>query len=62
MVNANWNVTINSFSEGYHVAYVHRTTVPDYQGGKENPQRHRAYLEVITATAAIRRRPIRTAR
>jgi phenylpropionate dioxygenase-like ring-hydroxylating dioxygenase large terminal subunit len=46
VVDANWNVAINSFSEGYHAAYVHRKTVPDYQGGKKNPQRHRAYLEV----------------
>ena len=46
MVEANWNVAINSFSEGYHAAYVHRKTVPDYQGGKQNPQRHRAYLEI----------------
>jgi phenylpropionate dioxygenase-like ring-hydroxylating dioxygenase large terminal subunit len=45
-VDANWNVAINSFSEGYHAAYVHRKTVPDYQGGKKNPQRHRAYLEI----------------
>jgi len=46
IVDANWNVAINSFSEGYHAAYVHRKTVPDYQGGKKNPQRHRAYLEI----------------
>jgi phenylpropionate dioxygenase-like ring-hydroxylating dioxygenase large terminal subunit len=39
-------VAINSFSEGYHAAYVHRKTVPDYQGGKSNPLRHRAYLEI----------------
>jgi glycine betaine catabolism A len=46
VVDANWNVAINSFSEGYHAAYVHRKTVPDYQGGKSNPLRHRAYLEI----------------
>src|SRR5262249_48435259 len=46
VVDANWNVAINSFSEGYHAPYVHRKTVPDYQGGKQNPQRHRAYLEI----------------
>jgi phenylpropionate dioxygenase-like ring-hydroxylating dioxygenase large terminal subunit len=46
LVESNWNVAINSFSEGYHAAYVHRKTVPDYQGGKQNPQRHRAYLEI----------------
>lgn len=45
-VAANWNVAINSFSEGYHALYVHRKTVPDYQGGKENPLRHRTYLEI----------------
>ena len=53
---SNWNIAINSFSEGYHAAYVHRKTVPDYQGGKQNPQRHRAYLEIIRAS-----RPIPTA-
>lgn len=46
VVDSNWNVAINSFSEGYHAAYVHRKTVPDYQGGKSNPNRHRAYLEI----------------
>jgi len=46
VVDANWNVAVNSFSEGYHAAYVHRKTVPDYQGGKQNPLRHRAYLEI----------------
>ena len=46
LVESNWNVAINSFSEGYHAAYVHRKTVPDYQGGQKNPQRHRAYLEI----------------
>ncbi|HVZ52918.1 MAG TPA: aromatic ring-hydroxylating dioxygenase subunit alpha [Pseudolabrys sp.] len=45
-VAANWNIAINSFSEGYHAAYVHRKTVPDYQGGQKNPLRHRAYLEL----------------
>jgi Rieske 2Fe-2S family protein len=50
-VESNWNVTINSFSEGYHSLYVHRKTVPDYQGGKDNPQRHRAYLELMKRNA-----------
>ena len=46
VADANRNVAINSFSEGYHAACVHRKTVPDYQGGKSNPLRHHAYLEM----------------
>ena len=46
-VNANWHVTINAFTEGYHSLFLHRATLPDYQGGKDNPMRHRPYLEVM---------------
>jgi phenylpropionate dioxygenase-like ring-hydroxylating dioxygenase large terminal subunit len=46
-VNSNYNIATNSFSEGYHNAFLHKNTVPDYQGGKGNPMRHRAYLEVM---------------
>jgi glycine betaine catabolism A len=45
-VDGNWNICINAFSEGYHNLYVHRKTVPDYQGGASNPLRHRTYVEV----------------
>jgi len=45
-VDGNWNVCINAFCEGYHNLYVHRKTVPDYQGGTSNPNRHRSYVEV----------------
>lgn len=45
-VDANWNVAINSFTEGYHALFVHKATVPDYQGGSGNPDRHRPYMEV----------------
>jgi glycine betaine catabolism A len=46
-VNCNWNLAINSFTEGYHTLYIHRNTMPDYQGGKINPQRHRPFLELL---------------
>jgi len=46
-VNCSWNLAINSFTEGYHTAYIHRNTAPDYQGGKINPQRHRPFLELL---------------
>lgn len=46
-VACNWNLIINSFTEGYHTAYIHRNTVPDYQGGKINPKRHRPFLELF---------------
>jgi Rieske 2Fe-2S family protein len=46
VIEANWNVAINAFSEGYHALFVHRHTVPDYQGGSQNPDRYRPYMEV----------------
>ena len=45
-LNCNWNVVMNAFSEGYHALFVHRATVPDYQGGPQNPERHRPYIGV----------------
>lgn len=45
-VKANWNLAINAFTEGYHTLWVHSDTLPDYQGGKSNPLRHRPYLEL----------------
>lgn len=46
VLKTNWNLAVNAFSEGYHNLYIHRHTVPDYQGGTTNPNRHRAYIEV----------------
>jgi Rieske 2Fe-2S family protein len=46
VLNTNWNLAVNAFCEGYHNLYIHKNTVPDYQGGTGNPNRHRAYLEV----------------
>ncbi|MBV7483848.1 aromatic ring-hydroxylating dioxygenase subunit alpha [Bordetella sp. BOR01] len=46
VLKTNWNLATNAFSEGYHNLYIHKNTVPDYQGGPNNPDRHRAYLEV----------------
>lgn len=46
VMKTNWNIAVNAFQEGYHNLYIHRNTVPDYQGGKDNPQRHRPYMEV----------------
>jgi len=47
LAECNWNVAINSFTEGYHAMFVHKATVPDYQGGSGNPDRHRPYMEVM---------------
>jgi Rieske 2Fe-2S family protein len=47
----NWNLAVNSFTEGYHTAYIHRNTAPDYQGGKTNPQRHRPFMQLMTRHA-----------
>ncbi len=46
VMRTNWNLAVSAFCEGYHNLYIHRNTVPDYQGGTTNPNRHRAYLEV----------------
>lgn len=46
VLKTNWNFAVNAFCEGYHNLYIHRHTVPDYQGGAGNPKRHRAYIEV----------------
>ncbi len=46
-VRCNWNLAVNSFTEGYHTAYIHRNTAPDYQGGKGNPQRHRPFMQLL---------------
>lgn len=46
VLKTNWNLATNAFSEGYHNLYIHKNTVPDYQGGAGNPDRHRPYLEV----------------
>jgi Rieske 2Fe-2S family protein len=46
-VPCNWNIAINAFTEGYHSLFIHRQTVPDYQGGKTNKFRHRTYLELM---------------
>jgi phenylpropionate dioxygenase-like ring-hydroxylating dioxygenase large terminal subunit len=46
VLKTNWNLAVNAFCEGYHNLYIHKYTVPDYQGGTSNPNRHRAYIEV----------------
>lgn len=46
-LNCNWNLGVNSFTEGYHTLFLHRNTVPDYQGGKTNPLRHRPSIELL---------------
>jgi phenylpropionate dioxygenase-like ring-hydroxylating dioxygenase large terminal subunit len=45
--NCNWNLAINAFQEGYHTLYIHAASVPDYQGGPTNPERHRPYMEMF---------------
>jgi glycine betaine catabolism A len=46
-IESNWNLGVNSFTEGYHTLYIHRNTVPDYQGGKGNQQRHRPFMQLM---------------
>lgn len=46
-VNCNWHLSLTAFIEGYHTAYIHKNTAPDYQGGKINPHRHRPLIETF---------------
>lgn len=46
-LDCNWHLAVNSFTEGYHTAYLHRNTARDYQGGRINPQRHRPSMELM---------------
>jgi Rieske 2Fe-2S family protein len=46
VLKTNWNFAVNAFCEGYHNLYIHKNTVPDYQGSTGNKQRHRPYIEV----------------
>jgi phenylpropionate dioxygenase-like ring-hydroxylating dioxygenase large terminal subunit len=47
VVNSNWHLCVNSFTEGYHTMYLHKNTARDYQGGRVNPQRHRPHMELM---------------
>ena len=46
-IACNWHLAVNSFTEGYHTAYLHRNTARDYQGGSINPHRHRPSMELM---------------
>jgi Rieske 2Fe-2S family protein len=46
-LDANWNLGVNAFTEGYHTLYIHQNTAGDYQGGKSNPQRHRPFMQFM---------------
>jgi phenylpropionate dioxygenase-like ring-hydroxylating dioxygenase large terminal subunit len=47
VVDCNWHLAVNSFTEGYHTLYLHKSTARDYQGGRSNPQRHRPQIEIF---------------
>lgn len=47
VTNGNWHLGVNAFTEGYHTMFIHRNTVPDYQGGRNNPMRHRPHMELM---------------
>jgi Rieske 2Fe-2S family protein len=47
VLDCNWHFLVNSFTEGYHTLYLHKDTARDYQGGKDNPQRHRPSMELF---------------
>lgn len=47
VVATNWHLAVNSFTEGYHTLYLHKSTARDYQGGRSNPQRHRPQIEIF---------------
>ena len=39
-VNANWKVVKDAFQEVYHVAFLHKRSIPDSFTSKENPYAH----------------------
>ncbi|MBV8593981.1 MAG: aromatic ring-hydroxylating dioxygenase subunit alpha, partial [Caulobacteraceae bacterium] len=47
VMNCNWHIAVNSFTEGYHTLYLHKSTARDYQGGRGNPNRHRPSIELF---------------
>jgi phenylpropionate dioxygenase-like ring-hydroxylating dioxygenase large terminal subunit len=47
VVDTNWHLGVNSFTEGYHTLYLHKSTARDYQGGRSNPDRHRPHIEIF---------------
>lgn len=44
-VRANWNIAVDSFSEGYHTVFLHRRTQPTLVG-KDNPMRHKPVIDI----------------
>jgi phenylpropionate dioxygenase-like ring-hydroxylating dioxygenase large terminal subunit len=36
-IKCNWKVAMNVFQEGYHVPFIHKSSVPDSAAGPENP-------------------------
>lgn len=36
-IKCNWKIAMNVFQEGYHVPFVHKSSVPDSAAGPENP-------------------------
>ena len=46
VLDCNWHLGVNSFTEGYHTRFLHRNTARDYQGGRSNRERHRPYMEL----------------
>ncbi|MGE0314317.1 MAG: aromatic ring-hydroxylating dioxygenase subunit alpha [Lautropia sp.] len=47
VVNCNWHLAVNAFTEGYHTLYLHKSTARDYQGGRSNPKRRRPSIELF---------------
>ncbi|MDB5411354.1 MAG: hypothetical protein JWL84_6266 [Rhodospirillales bacterium] len=47
VLNCNWHLAVNSFTEGYHTLYLHKDTARDYQGGAGNRERHRPSIELF---------------
>lgn len=39
-VKANWKIIVDAFQEGYHVAFVHRRSIPKAFTGSDNPHCH----------------------
>jgi len=58
-VKANWKVCMDIGSEGYHVAYVHRSSAPESHVSQDNPQGHLPKVRLFGAhrSTAFRANP-----
>jgi phenylpropionate dioxygenase-like ring-hydroxylating dioxygenase large terminal subunit len=52
-VNANWKVTLDSFQEGYHVAFLHKRSAGRAYADKRNPVTHALAFQLFELHRAM---------